>query len=113
MNVGAVRVTDCVGIDWKRWMDNVMQGHELRGPGVTEAYVVRRAVDHEPEFMFVRSDGSTVAISPSSQMYDPGYRRNGIAYISQHNDIVNELLHSVPVALQPWQRVRGLPPRQP
>ena len=113
LNVGAVRVTDGVGIDWRRWMDNVVQGHELRGPGVTEAYVVRRAVDHEPEFMFVRSDGSTVAISPSSQMYDPRYRRNGIAYISQHDNVVHGLLQSAPVAFQAWQRVRGLPPRQP
>ena len=93
-------------------MDNVMQGHELRGPGVTEAYVVRRAFDHEPEFMFVRSDGSTVAISPSSQIYDPRYRRHGIAYISEHDNIVHGLLRSAPVALQFWQRVRGLPPRQ-
>ena len=111
MNVGAVRVTDGVGFDWKRWMDNVMQGHELRGPGVTEAYVVRRAVDHEPEFMFVRSDGSTVAISPSSQMYDPRYRRHGIAYISEHDNIVHGLLRSAPDALQAWQCVRRQPPR--
>ena len=75
-----------------------MKGHELRGPGVTEAYVVRRAVDHEPEFMFVRSDGSTVAISPSSQMYDPGYKRHGIVHISQHHHSVHELLHDAPVA---------------
>ena len=113
LNVGAVRVTDGVGIDWRRWMDNVMQGHELRGPGVTEAYAVRRAVDHEPEFMFVRSDGSTVAISPSSQMYDPRYRRHGLAHISQHDNVVHGLLQSAPVAVQAWQRVRGLPPRQP
>ena len=59
LNVGAVRVTDGVGIDWRRWMDNVVQGHELRGPGVTSAHAVRRAVDHEPECMFVRSDGNT------------------------------------------------------
>ena len=109
LNVGAVRVTDGVGIDWRRWLDNVVQGHELRGPGVTEAYVVRRALDHEPEFMFVRSDGSTVAISPSSQMYDPRYRRYGIAHISNYDKVVHELLQSAPVALQAWQCVRGLP----
>ena len=87
-------------------------GHELCGPGVAEAYVVRRAVDHEPEFMFVRSDGSTVAISPSLHMYDPQYRRYGIAYISKHDKVVHELLQNAPVALQAWQRVRGLPPQR-
>ena len=94
-------------------MDNVVQGHAPRGPGVTQEYVVRRALDHEPKFMFVRSDGSTVAISPSSQMYDRRYRRHGIAYLSEHGNIVHGLLRSAPVALQAWQRVRGLPPRQP
>ena len=106
-------MTDGVGINWRRWMGNVMQGHELCGPGVTEACVVRHAVDHEPEFMCVRSDGSTVAISPSPQMYDPRYRRYGISYISQHDNAVHGLLQSAPVALQAWQRARGLPPRQP
>ena len=89
-------------------MDNVVQGHELRGPGVTEAYVVRRALDHEPEFMSVRSDGSTVAISPSSQIYQPRYSCHGIAYISEHDNIVHGLLRNAPVALQAWQRVQGL-----
>ena len=88
-------------------MNNVVQRHELCGPGVT----LRRADEHEPEFMFVRTDGITVAISPSSQMYDPRYRRHGIGYISEHNNIVRGLLRSAPVALQAWQLVRGLPPR--
>ena len=113
LNVGAVRVTDGVGIDWRRWLDYVVQGHELRGPGVTEAYVVRRALNHEAEFMFVRSDGSTVAIRPSSQRYHPQYRRHGIAHISEHDNIVHGLLRSAPVALQPWQRVQELPPQHP
>ena len=104
-------MADGVGIDWRRWLDNVMQGHELCGPGVAEAYVVWCAVDHEPAFMFVRSDGSTVAISPSSQMYDPRYRRHGIARIAAHGSAAHELLRNAPEALQPWQRIRGLRPQ--
>ena len=94
-------------------MDNDVQGRELRGPGVTEAYVVRRAVDRDPEFMFVRSDDTAVAISPSSQMYNPRYRRAGITRISEDDDIVHGILRNAPAALQARQCVRGLPPRQP
>ena len=108
--VGAVRVTDGVGFDWNRWMENVVHAHELRGAGVSEAYVVRRALEHMSEFMFVRRDGSTVAISPKSQMYDRQYRCHGIVIFSKHDEIVHGLLRSAPDALQAWQCVRRQPP---
>ena len=87
-------------------MNNAVQGHELRGTGVTEAYVVRRALDHKPEFMFVRSDDTTVAINPFSQKYQQRYNCHWITYISEHDNIVHELLRSAPVASQAWQHVR-------
>ena len=91
-------------------MENVVQADELRGAGVSEAYVVRRALEHMSEFMFVRRDGSTVAMSPKSQILDSRYRRHGIAYISKYDDILHGLLRRAPDAWQPWQRVRRLPP---
>ena len=112
VRAGAVRITDGIGFDWPRWMDNIVQGHELRGPGVAEAYVVRRALEQDPEYVFVRTDGVTVAMNPGSQMYAAARRRHGINFISEQDDAVRMLLRDAPVAVQQWQRLRRPPPQQ-
>ena len=58
VRAGTVRITNGVGFDWNRRMDNRVQGRDFRGPGVSEAYVVRRAQEQAPEFMFARTDGA-------------------------------------------------------
>ena len=112
VRAGAIRITDAIGFDWPRWMDNIVQGHELRGPGVAEAYVVRRALKEEPEYVFVRMDGVTVAITPRSQMHAAAQRQHGINLISEEDEAVCMLLRDASVAVQQWQRLRRPPPQQ-
>ena len=54
MAAGAVRITDAVDFDWPRWLDNIMQGPELRGPGVAEAFAIRASAERAAEYLFVR-----------------------------------------------------------
>ena len=112
LRAGAVRITTGIGFDWMRWMANVVQGQELRGPGVTEAYVVRRALDQDPEYMFHRADGATVAMKPSAQRYNASQRRHGIDVIAEEDQDVHTLLRNAPVAVQQWQRLRRPPPQR-
>ena len=43
VRAGAVRITNGIGFDWNRRMGNIVQGHELRGPGMSEGC---RAAEH-------------------------------------------------------------------
>ena len=73
---------------------------------------MRRAVEADPEYVFVRMDGVTVAMTPRSQMYAAAHRRHGINLISEQDDAVRMLLRDAPVAVQQWQRLRRPPPQQ-
>ena len=79
---------------------------------MAEAYVVRRAREQEAEYVFVRSDGVTKAITPISQMYAAAKRKQGINLISQTDEAVWMLLRDAPVAVQQWQRLNRAPLQQ-
>ena len=111
VRAGAVRITDGIGFDWRRWMENLVQGRELRGPGVAEAYVVRRFLEPDPEYVFVRTDGETVSMNPTSQTHALQYRRHVINYITEQGDAIRMLLRDAPVAVHQWQHVRRQPPQ--
>ena len=108
-------MASCTVFDWKRWLRNVGKGAALHGPGVSEVYMVRRAPEDQPEIMLNRIDGSIVAVSPKSQMYDKQYKRHGIVYISkcgEQSAHAHKLLQSAPVAKRPWHHFQRLQPQK-
>ena len=73
---------------------------------------MRRALEEDPEYVFVRMDGVTVAMTPRSQMYAAAQRLRGINLISEQDDAVRTLLRDAPVAVQQWQRLCRPPLQQ-
>ena len=82
-----------------------MQGPELRGPGVAEAFAIRASAERAAEYLFVRIDGLIVAMQPSAQLYRTGSPQHGMRYIANGADEL-ALLKAAPTATRQWQRLR-------
>lgn len=95
-HVGALDISDEVGFNWKRFLQNQVMNDVMIGPGICKVLVARLSAGARPCYVLLRVDNKYCTIEPNTKLrhnvIDTDWRRN-------------PMLMDAPMATTPWMQL--------
>ncbi len=106
----AVDITDEIAFQWRRWLTNVVQAHELIGCGIRKVFAAHLDPTEPPQILFLRADDTVATMAPGRQQHGEYSKPEGtnrlLTDITLYALDELPLLHSAVHGNTPWIQAR-------